>query len=64
MPRIYPHPPWNPAGETILHFDDPVKDARFFDPALRYDAQHLNSDGAKAFSRELAERFVKSQRAD
>jgi hypothetical protein len=62
MPRIFPQPPWNPPGETLLRFDDPVQDAAFFDPAMRYDAQHLNSDGAALFSRELAERFVKAER--
>jgi hypothetical protein len=64
MPRIFPQPPWVPGADatTPLRFDDPVKDAVFFDPAMRYDAQHLNADGAKVFSRELAERFVRIQR--
>lgn len=62
MPRIFPEPPWVPQnGVHVIRFDDPEKEAALFDPAARYDAQHLNADGAKIFTQELARRFVQER---
>ncbi len=61
MPRIFPQPPWVPEVgpyDDIWRFDDPDANAALFDASVRYDAQHLNVDGADLFSRELAKRHV------
>jgi hypothetical protein len=62
MPRIFPQPPWVPEfapGEgLVLRFDDLEKEAALYNPAARYDAQHLNAEGAKLFTRALAQRLV------
>jgi hypothetical protein len=64
MPRIHPAAPWVPEadgsgpGWIVLRFDDPAKHPDLFDARLHYDPQHLNGDGAKVFSRVLAEEFA------
>ena len=60
MPRIHPSTPWVPASEVaaVFEFHDPDKNADLFETRLHYDAQHLNSEGATVFSRQLAEHFA------
>lgn len=42
----------------LLAFDDPVDHPDLFAVDVHYDANHLNREGAEAFSRRLARRFV------
>ena len=66
MPRIHPTSPWvpevNPStdgpGVMALCFHDPAVRAELFDTRLHYDPQHLNADGAKVFTRMVAEEFA------
>jgi len=41
-----------------LCFHDPAVRAELFDTRLHYDPQHLNADGAKVFTRMVAEEFA------
>ena len=65
MPRIHPSTPWVPTGEVaaVFEFHDPDKNQDLFETRFHYDAQHLNSEGAKVFSRQLAEHFAGFMRA-
>ena len=41
----------------VLDFTDPRKYPALYDPTNRYDNQHMTYDGAKVFSRTLADAF-------
>ncbi len=49
---------WCPNAPLILDFGIPKEYPELFDPDNRYDADHLNQDGAEIFSRLLADRFA------
>jgi hypothetical protein len=44
---------------ALLDFDSPSHHPELYDPRRRWDALHLNEDGAAIFSRELADRFAR-----
>lgn len=45
----------------ILELDDPAPNRPIYELSYYYDVSHLNSEGAKAFSRFLAERVVEAE---
>jgi len=47
-----------PPGSRVLAFDDPDRHPEFYDPAHRFDSDHLNEAGAEIFSKELAEAYL------
>jgi hypothetical protein len=47
--------PDHPTHPIVVAFDDPDRFPELYDPANRYDRQHLNLAGARLLSRRLAE---------
>ncbi|MGV3530875.1 MAG: hypothetical protein ACO1QR_00790, partial [Chthoniobacteraceae bacterium] len=47
--------PDHPTQPIVIAFDDPSQFPNLYDPANRYDRQHLNMDGARLLSRQVAE---------
>ena len=47
-----------PPGVKLLSFDDPDRYPELYTPEHRFDAGHLNGDGAIIFSRELAQAYL------
>jgi hypothetical protein len=48
---------------TVISLYDPTEYPEFYDYNLTFDLAHLNSDGARIYTRVLAEQFMKSTRA-
>lgn len=49
---------------ALLHGNDPVRHPELFDPAERFDRQHVNRRGAERFSRLLARAFLQHVRPE
>lgn len=47
---------------NLLAFDDARAHPRLYDPEFRFDAEHLNTEGATIYSRLLADAFVEAAR--
>ncbi len=48
---------------VTLNYTDPQRHPELYDPALRFDQSHLNREGARRFTRLLAEDFVRHAKA-
>jgi hypothetical protein len=48
-------------GVTVLRFNRPSEVPALYDPALRFDAGHLSADGARVFTRLLAQRWAQRE---
>ena len=53
----------NGVVETLLRFDDPLRYAELYDPALRFDRHHVNRAGAGLYTAEVARRLVEMRRS-
>jgi hypothetical protein len=51
----------NDVVETLLRFDDPERYAQLYDPALRFDRHHVNKEGARIYTAEVARRILEEQ---
>jgi hypothetical protein len=47
-----------PSRARLLAFDNPDRYPEFYEPAHRFDSDHLNAEGAEIFSRELAQAYL------
>jgi len=50
-----------PPGAKLLAFDDPARYPALYDPAHRFDFDHLNAAGARIFSQALAQAYLSEQ---
>jgi hypothetical protein len=48
---------WPPSDQPFFNFNDPLVYPGLYDPAHRYDLNHLNPDGALEFTRVFARKF-------
>jgi hypothetical protein len=51
------------AVDTLLRFDEPARFPDLYEPAARFDANHLNALGAERFTRHLAEAYLALERS-
>ncbi len=48
-------------GVPVLRFNDPDRYPDLYDPDLRFDSGHLSDEGARLFSRLLAQRYLETR---